>query len=433
MTKKPETFRTFTDATLGFVGVTTSDGRRLAEDIELSFRSFPQPLMWCKQNSGGHTESFTIGVFESAEVRDGVVYGSGYLLNTPEADEAANEMGHKVTRPSLDLGAAKWHATDESGTAITEDNYDPEVEVFVTVTKAEMIGATLVSKAAFGDTSITLNPERETREIALVASAAEKFRPRVYAHQLFEDPGLTGPTRLTMTEDGHIFGHIACFGECHRSIQADCILAPRSKTNYAHFHTSPSVRLDNGERLAVGRLTVATGHAPDTMAGGVAQAHYDNTGTCFAIGRVGEDEHGIWFSGVAAPWATAEQVEMGMSAPLSGDWRDFGSGNLELIAALAVNTPGFAVGRQDEDGRTVALVASLAPGVDAAGGMELSLDQITAAVREAVRDEISLSKKADADDAAFAEAKATVLARVKAADLPTPNEMARQLIASRNA
>ena len=50
-------------------------------------------------------------------------------------------------------------------------------------------------------------------------------------------------------ETGRIFGHLACFGSCHRSIQAQCVMAPKSPSNYAQFHTSPSVRLDDGTRL----------------------------------------------------------------------------------------------------------------------------------------------------------------------------------------
>src|SRR5699024_6608649 len=49
--------------------------------------------------------------------------------------------------------------------------------------------------------------------------------------------------------------------------------------------------------------------------------------------------------------------------PLSGDWRTIG-GNLELVAALAVNTPGFPIvasGATDDENRPLALVASLAP------------------------------------------------------------------------
>lgn len=418
------TFRTFTDAVIAFTGTPTSDGRMLAADIDLSFRSFPLPLMWCKQSKDGHLDSFTVGVLESARVEDNTVVASGYLLNTPEADEAADQIAHGVTGPSVDLAAAEWTITDVNGIEATDENGD----LYQTITKAELIGTTLVATPAFGDTTLSLNTDRESRDVALVASAAEEFRPRVYDHRLFEDPKLTGPTLPTMGEDGRIYGHLACFGQCHRSIQSECVVVPRSATNYSHFHTSPAVRLDNGERLPVGRLTVGTGHAPDRMAGRPAAAHYDNTGTCFALVRVGEDKHGIWFSGVAAPWATPEQIEMGLSAPLSGDWRDFGSG-LELVAALSVNTPGFmARGRSDDQGRPLALVASLGPVADASGTVGLSVDDIKTAVREALNDAAADEER----DRLAAESAALLERAAQITTPPTPNEEIAALLEARN-
>jgi hypothetical protein len=360
-----ETYRTFTDQPIAFTGIETSDGRMLASDIDLSFRTPPMPVMWTKQTGSGHEDAYTVGVMESARLENGQVLASGYMLNTPEASEAAGQLQHTATRPSVDLAAVSYILTVD-GKEITEDDwYDLpfDADIVQTMTAAELIGVTLVATPAFGDTKLSLNADSETREPALVASAAEAFRPRVYAAALFSDPGLTEPTLPTMDEDtGRIFGHLACFGACHRSIQAKCTMAPRSPSAYAHFHTSPAVRLDNGERLPVGRLTVGTGHASEQVGSSVAVAHYDNSGACFALVRVGEDSHGIWFSGVAAPWATAEQIEEGLSAPLSGDWRNMDGRGLDLIAALAVNTPGFAVrGRSDNIGRPAALVASLGP------------------------------------------------------------------------
>jgi len=392
-----ELFRTFTDQTVAFIGTPTSDGRVLASGIELSFRSFPLPLMWCKQSTGGHSDSFTVGVIEDARVDGDRVVASGYLLNTEEAGEAADQLAHKVTSPSVDLAAAEWTYADENGAELDgEQAWDREMDglpVFMSFTAAELIGTTLVATAAFGDTGITLNAERESRDVALVASAAEEFRPKTYDHRLFEDPGLSGPTAPTMGADGRIFGHLAVFGECHRSIQTECVMVPRSPSGYGQFHTSPGLLLDDGSRLPVGRLTVGTGHADARAAGRVAAAHYDNTGACFALVRVGEDAHGVWFSGVAAPWATAEQIEQGVSAPLSGDWRDFGQG-LDLVAALAVNTPGFAArGSSDEYGRPVALVASMGvpPSRRRSGGAVVSREDIKAAVREALAEAAMLA------------------------------------------
>ncbi|QGH75260.1 portal protein [Mycobacterium phage Quesadilla] len=383
-----ELFRTFTDQPIAFVGIETSDGRMLAADIDLSFRTFPLPVMWVKQTGYGHEDAYTVGVIESARIDGERVLGSGYILNTPEADEAAGLLEHTATRPSVDLARTEWRLVDEDGNEITEEQWwdmPMDAKIIQQITAAELIGTTLVATPAFGDTMIALNAERESRDAALVAAAADEFRPRVYSASFFANPGLTEPTQITMDDSGHIFGHLACFGSCHRSIQAACVMAPRSPSDYSMFHTSPAVRLDDGTSIPVGRLTVGTGHAPDSYAGAPAKAHYDNTGTCFALVRAGEDEHGIWVSGVAAPWATPEQIEEGLAAPLSGDWRDFGRG-LDLIAALAVNTPGFAVrGRSGAEGQPVALVASLGPDPRSTPRSEaLSAEAIGSIVEQAV-------------------------------------------------
>jgi len=360
-------FYTFTDQPVAFVGIESSDGRMLAADIELTVRQTPLPVMYCEQSSGGHFDAWTVGVTEGARLDGDRIVASGYMLDDEHAAKAFDHASRKVSRPSVDLAATEWMLTVD-GKEITEDDWwdlPADAHVVQTVTKAELIGFTLVATPAFGETMLEFNATKETRDASLVASAAESFRPRVYSAGLFRrspDQFLTEPTELQMDpETGRIFGHIACFGACHRSIQAQCVMAPKSPSQYAQFHTSPAVRLDDGTRMAVGRLTVGTGHAPDQVSGPVAMAHYDNTGSCFALVRAYETPIGIEVSGVAAPWATAEQIEMGLAAPLSGDWRNFGQG-LDLIAALAVNTPGFAVrGREDADGKPAALVASLAP------------------------------------------------------------------------
>lgn len=424
-----DTYRTFTDQPIAFIGVETSDGRKLSKDIDLSFRSFPQPVMWTKQTGYGHEQAFTVGVMEDAKVDDDKVTASGYLLNTPEADEAAGQLEHTATRPSVDLAQTQWIMTDEDGNELDEGAWwdmPPDAKIIQTVTAAELIGVTLVATPAFGDTMLQLNGEKEPRNASLVASAAASFQPRVYTAALFADPQLTEPTLPTMDEKtGRIFGHLACFGQCHRSVQAECVITPRSPSAYGHFHTSPAVRLDNGERLPVGRLTVGTGHAPGNLKGIPAAAHYDNTGTCFALVRVGEDKHGVWFSGVAAPWATAEQVEQGMASPLSGDWRDFGQG-LELVAALAVNTPGFAVrGRSGSDGRPAALVASLGPDPrrSAGGHQTLTADAIAHIVETAMARVLDSASRKTETDALLAAAELEV------GPLPTPTEEVGELLA----
>lgn len=358
-------YRTFT-AVLAPLGTPTDDGRLLAADMELRFRDFPLPLMWQRQSTEGHFSSFTVGVMESASVLEGQLIGKGYLLNTPEADEAAEQIAHKVTGPSVDLGDVDWVMTDTRGNPVSEESFwdDPDMEVVQKVTSAKLLGATLVAKPAFGETSITLGELVQLAVVAAVSSdGLPSFGEKCYNPDFFTDPQFTEPTLPHITSSGRIQGHLAVFNQCHVGIQDSCVKAPRSATNYSHFLTSPPVLTESGERVKVGRLTVGGGHADEHLRLGPAVAHYDDVGTCFALVTVGEDAHGIWFSGVPAPGATTDQLHQGLAAPLSGDWRMVG-GNFELIAALAVNTPGFPIrasGATDQLDRPLSLVASLGP------------------------------------------------------------------------
>lgn len=175
----------------------------------------------------------------------------------------------------------------------------------------------------------------------------------------FTDPGLDGPTPLTITADGRIFGHGAVFGTCHTGFGDACVTPPR-ESEHSYFRQGEIVTAE-GERIAVGQITLGTGHAPTF---GInpqkAVEHYDNTGTVVADVVSGEDEYGIWVSGALRPGLSAARLRELRGAKLSGDWRRIG-GNLRLVAFLAVNTPGFPVPRlrtEVKDGRQLSLVAS---------------------------------------------------------------------------
>lgn len=397
-------YRTFTSV-LAVIGIETDDGRMFASDIDLTFRDMPLPLMWQKQSDFGHFASFTVGVIESAVVEGTQLLGKGYLLNTAEADEAATQIEHKVTGPSVDLGDVSWVLTDENGNEVDYgDLWDnPDMKVLETITAGKLLGATLVSIPAFGQTTIQLGELEErgadTEEVvaALVASVAAGYEVSKHPESFFADPEFAGPTMPHMTADGRIMGHLAVFNQCHIGIQDRCVMAPKSQTNYAWFHTAPPVATEEGGKVPVGRLTVGGGHAAPSLGVGPTVAHYDDAGTCFALVHVGEDEHGIWFSGVPAPGATGEQIAKGLAAPLSGDWRMVG-GNLELVAALSVNTPGFpliASGATDAHDVPLSLVASLGPCRDTADGPQLSEKQLTVFAKALVGEMRAADRRAE--------------------------------------
>lgn len=211
-------------------------------------------------------------------------------------------------------------------------------------------------------------PGREsTRSVdgAVMASAFTIYEEtKVLPAEWFQDPELPMPTPVTVTKEGRVFGHIAQWGVCHSGLglsvglDDSCTAPPNSPSNYAYYRTGV-VDTDQGE-IPVGNLTMGIGHAGARLSANAAAAHYDNVDAVVADVVVGEDVFGIWFSGAMRPNLTEDQVRAFKASTLSGDWRRIG-GELELVAALSVNVPGFPIprlGLAASGGRQTALVAA---------------------------------------------------------------------------
>lgn len=163
---------------------------------------------------------------------------------------------------------------------------------------------------------------------------------------------------LSITEDGRVWGHLAAWGTCHTGYPGVCVTAPHSATGYAHFLTG-AVRTDAG-LMPVGQLTVGGGHPDSMLSMRQALAHYAETGTAVADVSVGEDEFGVWMAGRVRPGIPQAKVDELLAASLSGDWREpYPGADMELVAALGVNSPGFPVPRVGvSQGAQISLVAA---------------------------------------------------------------------------
>ena len=246
-------------------------------------------------------------------------------------------------------------------------------------------------------------PNSHSHSINIVAAAPPAVVPMAW----FQDPKLSGPTPLTV-EGGRVFGHIAKWGTCHIGIDRQCVTPPHSKQNYAYFHLG-SVLTDEGE-VAAGSLTLGTGHADLNLSAADTSRHYDHTGTQVAKVRAGEDEHGIWVAGAVCDGVTDEQVRTLMAAGgISGDWRSIG-GALELVAALAVNVPGFPVPRP-----ALAASAERQTSLVAAGVVVANADPRIDAIAEAVVQKMTASAARKAKLDALAPIQAEARARRVAA------------------
>lgn len=198
----------------------------------------------------------------------------------------------------------------------------------------------------------------------------------------FVDPGLNGPTPLTVDTDGRVYGHLATWNQSHIGM-AGSIKAPKSRSKYAFFQTG-QVETDDGQLVDVGQLTLAGGHADLRADVPSAVAHYDETGSAVADIAVGEDKHGIWMAGALRPDVDDLKLRVLRASAVSGDWRPL-NGSLELVAACSVNVPGFPIPRaRVASGAVVALVAAgVEPLIEArmhqivASGMTLAIDALS--------------------------------------------------------
>jgi 8-oxo-dGTP pyrophosphatase MutT (NUDIX family) len=231
--------------------------------------------------------------------------------------------------------------------------------------------------------------------LSLVASGGH-YAPSEW----FVDPMLEDVTPLRITEEGEVFGHIAGWSTCHSSWADTCVTPPRSQTNYAYFRLG-EVLTDAGP-VATGCLTIGGGHAGPGLSMRAALEHYDNSTAAFADVNCGEDSHGIWVHGWVRPGTSEEMVHAARASKPSGDWRYCAAtGDLEMIAALSVNTPGFAIPRVAASIHGTRQMSLVAAGY-VTGGNEVDGKVDVAALAAAVADEIEARHARRAKMAALA-------------------------------
>lgn len=198
-------------------------------------------------------------------------------------------------------------------------------------------------------------------DMPLTAAIAPLKPPRDW----FEMEEATEPTPLTFTDDGQVYGHLALWETCHRGFIngefSECVKAPPSQTNYGQFYAGGRIQTDDGAQIPIGRLTYDTNHAPLTADMRAAASHYDHSGKVGAFVQARDGALGIWVTGAVKSDLAPEGLRDMRANPPSGDWRLYRSGNLELVASLAVPVPGFPITQSQ-----LALAAS------ANGGLEVT-------------------------------------------------------------
>jgi len=353
----------------------TGDGREFAADA-LSWQDPPIPLRWNKEDSHGgepHTVAVNVGRIDRIWRDNGMIMAEG-VLNLAEADgQRVHDMikGEFIRGVSIDADSITgadveyvWPEDVNAGSGEGEDDLlkmlfaQPEKVVYHA---GRIRAATLCDIPAFAEAYIELLDEngavvaggqRHPEKVVyrkpkikaldgLLASGGprdENWKPPL---EWFLDPKLSGPTTIQVTDDGRIYGHAAQWGSCHIG-QPDVCVQPPYEDSHPYYMTG-EVNTRDGKRVAVGQITVGTGHAPLNMGAVPATEHYDNTGYAVADVTVGNDAHGIWVAGSIRPGANELMVHaLRAAGAVSGDWRRIGS-SLRLVGLLAVNVPGFAI------------------------------------------------------------------------------------------
>lgn len=375
------------EGVLAVEGLPTSDGRYLMPG-KITNRDLPLTLKMQKETAEGHDGAVPVGKITEIYRQDRpdlgdhavAIVGKGVFSDSPAGREAAALVSEEVLRHvSVDLSHSASYLLDkDSYEVVDEDSADLGALLsgdYLRGYEGAIMGATLCAFSAFEDA--TMQIADLTPEAAVVASAfplkkvltasAAGIAPIAPPYEWFHMEETRGPCPLTVTPDGHVYGHLALWNQCHRGQRHSCELAPRSSCGYAFFHTG-ALTTDDGRKVNVGRITVGDGgHASTDPSVGMQQAidHYDKTGTVAAFVRAKDGKYGIWLSGAIRSDCPEEKVrDLEANSP-SGDWRYEGVG-LELGAILAVPVPGFPVPRYEaglvaagsEDERVVALVAS---------------------------------------------------------------------------
>lgn len=338
----------------------TGDGRYLATPPGgVRTREYPLSLT---ENHVGDGPAPVIGSVDRVWVEDGMLYGEGKtdLGGAPGANFARQLKGGFINTVSIhpDLVTAEQQILDDAGSivpmdkaeeAIVANDYDLPAgwSVRVVFTDWRLAGLAVVPIPAYTEARIEGVYGYVASEPSETDAIVATVGGQIFNVMNFKNPKLTGPTPLTINEDGRIFGHVALWKSCYQygegaNAFSTCTNPPHSATSYSRFHLHRA-NLGGGESIACGVLTYGSGHVAK---GGLkaSQENYADVATQAAKVIAGEDEFGIWISGEVLDSArdTAHDI---LDSPLSAHWEPDADAahNLEMIAAHVVNVPGFAV------------------------------------------------------------------------------------------
>lgn len=350
-------------ALLAIEGKQTEDGR-LLEKGSLTWRELPLSLMAMDETSamGGHDGAKVAGRIDKIWRDGNEIWGSGVFSNTEFGRKVCALVSEQSLRGnSVDLAVLAYeYRNAETGEPLSDDEmmdaFFGEVPILFAVTEGVIMASTVCPTPAIEGAEIMLASGVMCATFTFIGdpdevltAGAAGMAPLHPPREWFSDPLLRGPTPLTVTPEGRVYGHAALFDTCHIGEPAGpgiCVPPPRSGMNYSVFHHGV-VTTAEGEDVPCGQITLGTKHAGRDLSWRETIAHYEDSGMAVADVAAGEDRFGIWVSGGLRPNVPAEKVREMKAGALSGDWRQVIGKGLEFLAALVVNVPGFPIPRPE--------------------------------------------------------------------------------------
>jgi 8-oxo-dGTP pyrophosphatase MutT (NUDIX family) len=210
---------------------------------------------------------------------------------------------------------------------------------------------------------LAITAEAEGWEAVLVSSVSgNRVRPPIeYFHYISAGADAHPLTIMDPDANGlrRVFGYAAKWGVCHIGFDNRCVEPPRTYSDdYPEFHLGTTKTAEG--RIPTGVLTYGVDHrdADTILRETPEQSYFDNINNAWASVRLGEDDIGVWFSGVVLPGVPEDHlVKIEASGQVSGEWK-YGA----MRACLTVNVPGYPVEQPsvtyDEQGNIMALAAS---------------------------------------------------------------------------
>lgn len=319
-------------------------------------------------------------------IEDGSLNGVSADLGYVENILLTYNTNGKITEKGDAVNAAFVQFEDEDGDVF---NFDDPVTV---IKKPTIAGATLVSIPAFANSKIQWIDSDDIEEVfshVEVKTADTSFSTSDLYHiaastadgedcvdkfdgKYFQKMKFTQFTRMSITDDGHVFGHAYRFGDKHRTLDYTFHRLGNDVIKSDFMQGTAIVKNAKGtERtIKVGNVNYLSPHAP-THEGRLSSAELfkfvqEHSGAKMAAVVAWEDDYGLAVSGQL--FSDVKSVDAAKA--LAGGWsidirKNLNSGNFAVYGLHCVNQMGAVAGQipanvvEYDDGEMVRLVASV--------------------------------------------------------------------------